>query len=239
MEIQKSEVIHPASEVEDIALTATMPSEMVQSQQELIRWCERKVVLCQQEVNELWDAAERARKMKWKHQPMANLHTAAVKRLLYYDKVRAALVEGYYIVPNFPIQMFAIRTNKRRPAKMFEWKNWGDKQQDAQQLPVGEGEYVNPFPLVERHTKSGETDSNSYSEATEWDEMEFPITMAKPQIMEVTSRAMALKIFDRIGVMPPTKKEDPVIIGQIFRKHGGIEKVVSFMLAWYLDTRMI
>lgn len=238
MEIQKSEIIHPASKMEDIALTATLPSEMVESQQQLIRWCEMKVAICQQEVNELWDAAERAKKMKWKFKPLLSLHAGAVKKLLYYDKVRAALVEGYYIVPNFPIQMFAVRTNRDKPVRMYEWKNWGDKQQDAQQLPVGDGVYQNPFPIVERHTKDGEND-NSWSYASEWDEMEFPITMAKPHIMDVTSRAMAQKIFDRIGVMPPTKKEDPVIIGQIFRKHGGVEKIVSFMIAWHLDTRMI
>jgi hypothetical protein len=57
--------------------------------------------------------------------------------------------------------------------------------------------------------------------------------------MQATSRAMALEIFDEIGVFPPTKKEDPVIIGRVNLNHKGMKRTVSFMIAWHLNTNQI
>lgn len=240
MEIQKVEVVHPASQIEDIALTATLPSEMVESQSQLIDWCSRKIVVCQDEVRELYDAYERAKKMKWKFEPLRNLWRNASKKLAYYEKVKVALVAGYYIVPNFDVQFFAIRTKKATPKDSWTVFNWNnDHKKEAQELPVGEGEYQNPFPVVYKKFVGEGNEKKKYSRAECWDEMEFPIMMAKPEIMDATSRAMALKVFDRIGVFPNYRKEDPVIIGQIFNKKGNTTKIVSFMIAWHLDTRMI
>lgn len=244
MEIQTVDVIHPASTVEDIALTATLPTEMVVSQIELIAWCEKKVSAIQYEVRELYDAYERAKKMKWKFEPLKNLWRAASKRLAYYEKVKAALAAGYYIVPNFDVQFFAIRTKKKTPKDQWTVFNWNatNHEKSAQELPIGEGEYQNPFPVV-YEKRIGEGDNQKkYSRAEYWDDLEFPIMMAKPEIIEATSRAMSLKVFDRIGVFPGYRKvrtDDPVIIGQIFRKVGYTTKIVSFMIAWHLDTRMI
>jgi hypothetical protein len=236
MEIQRS--LAPGPVTEDKELTALTPSEMVQSQNQLIAWCDNKVASCEAECRELLDAHDRAKKMKWKHKPLYELWRAAVRRKEYYHKVGVALKEGYYIVPNFPIQMFAIRTGKKTVTGSG-FGSWQEFRQDAQQLPEGQGEYRNPFPIVhERKEKNGDNERN-YQWAEEWDDLEFPITLGKPRIMEATSRAMALKIFDRIGVMPPTRNEDPVIIGQIFNKRGYHEKIVSFMIAWHLDTKMI
>lgn len=238
MEVIKSSV--GSSEVKDIALTAMLPSEMVDSQNQLVDWCGRKILVCRDEVRGLYDAYERAKKMKWKSEPLRNLWRNASKKLAYYEKVKAALEAGYYIVPNFDIQFFAIRTDKASPKDQWQLGNWqNDHKKKAQDLPMGEGEYQNPFPVVfEKHFGEGEN-RKRYTQAERWDEMEFPIFMAKPEIMDATSRAMALKVFDRIGVFPRYKKEDPVIIGQIFRKVGASERVVSFMIAWHLNTNMI
>ncbi len=150
-------------------------------------------------------------------------------------------MEGYYIVPNFPIQMFAIKTNRRRVHVRSNSVN-SDHQQQCVILSIGKGDYKNPFPLVERRYAKYNGDEkieSSMSQASDWDDIDFPITMAKPKIMEATTRAMALKIFDQIGVMPVTRNEDPVIIGQIIRKSGYMTKTVSFMIAWHLNTNMI
>lgn len=240
MELSQSNVVHPASLHEDMELTATHPDEMVASQQQLIAWATQKCAILKGEATELGEAVERAKKMKWKTQAMYNLHRSAVKRLEYYDKIKAALEAGFYIVPNFPIQMFAIRTKKGTPkyATTTNWRN-RDFKQDAQELPVNEGEYQNPFPIVyQKQIKDGVEDKTLYW-PKEWDDLEFPITMAKPTIMEATNRAMALRIFDQIGIMPAVKKEDPVIIGQIFRKQGYNVKTVSFMIAWHLNTNVL
>jgi len=205
----------------------------------LISWCDKKVLACQDEVRELWDARERAKKMKWKWEPLHNLWRNSSRRLAYYEKVKAALNAGFYIVPNFDIQMFAIRTKKKTPKDNWVIGSFADHKKEAQELPAGEGEYQNPFPVVyEKYIADG-NERKRYHRADHWDTMEFPIMMAKPAVMDACSRAMALKVFDRIGVFPNHRKEDPVIIGQIFTKRGYNERIVSFMIAWHLDTRVI
>jgi hypothetical protein len=238
MDIQK---LQPSTIVSDIELTAMQPVEMINAQQQLITWCDLKLSSLRHESDELKLSYEHARKMHWKHTTLQNQYNKSVKRIQYYEKMKAAMLQGYYIVPNFPIQMFAIKT-KGRLLAMDTNSYWGDKTQSEQELPIGEGEYKNPFPIVERkvgRSENGKEIEKPFSYASDWDEFEFPITMAKPKIMEATSYAMALKIFDRIGIMPAAKKEDPVIIGQIINKNGYRDKVVSFMIAWHLNTNVL
>lgn len=230
-------------EVKDLELTAVIPSEMVASQQQLIAWCEKKILSANVEAIELGEAVDHARKNKWKSGTLATQHSRALKRVEYYKKIKLALEAGYYIVPNFPIEMFAIRKQHNRKPRGWSNSKWADHTQKSAELAAGQGEYKNPFPLVVRESRQlqdGKWEQESYP--TEWDQFEFPINMAKPQIMSVTQTALTLKIFDRVGVMPSVrrKKEDPVIIGQIVHKtNGNTEKVVSFMIAWHLNTNVL
>lgn len=242
MEISSSSpLISPASELHDLELTATIPIEMVNAQQQIITWVDGKLRVLMHENNELKEAVEHAKKMKWKTQVLQNQFNRSIRKISFYKKMKSALLEGYYIVPNFPIQMFAIKTKKSRPSG-HSYSYWDQHVQYAQEIKEGEGEYKNPFPIVRSKNSvydSGKQISKPESWATDWDDFEFPITMAKPRIMEATSRAMALKIFDQIGIMPAAKKEDPVIIGQIFTKNGYNTKTVSFMIAWHLNTNVL
>jgi len=231
----------PTVQTKDIQLTATLPHEMVESQNQLINWTENKLKELQLEEIDLRLAYEHAKKCKWKWNTLYNQHQKSVKKIEYYEKLHSALLHDYYIVPNFPIQMFAIKTDRKFPSG-HKWQYWGDFEQDAKELPQNEGEYKNPFPVIKRNSeiyKDGKTVRNAASWADDWDKFEFPLMMAKPQIMEATSRAMALKVFDQIGIMPAAKKEDPVIIGQIIRKSGNTKKIISFMIAWHLNTNVL
>lgn len=240
----QQDVLAPAP-VRDIELTATLPSEMVASQQQLIAWCDNRIAFCRAESQELGEAVEHAKKNKWKSGTLQTQHNRSLRRVEYYEKIKGALEQGYYIVPNFPIQIFAIRKGHNRKPKGFNrasWRNASNHVQEEQELPSGEGVYRNPFPIVcqeEKQKQDGTKYYESYPE--EWDKFEFPINMAKPQIMSVTQTALAMKVFDRVGVMPSVrrKKEDPVIIGQIVHKNGPTEKVVSFMIAWHLNTNVL
>lgn len=233
-------------EVKDLELTAVIPSEMVASQQQLIAWCEKKIVFTRGEASELEEAVNHAKKSKWKSSALQTQHNRAVRRVEYYEKIKGALEAGFYIVPNFPIEIFAIRKGlHRKPTgKSTANSQWGlsSHRQEFQELPAGEGVYRNPFPLVITEERK-KTDGNTYFTRypAEWDQFEFPINMAKPQIMSVTQTALTMKLFDRVGVMPSVrkKKEDPVIIGQIVHKNGLSEKIVSFMIAWHLNTNVL
>ena len=80
--------------------------------------------------------------------------------------------------------------------------------------------------------------------------MEFPVTMAKPDVIEATSRAKALKIFDDLAILPgyaPSKgttppKGDPIIVGRIIdRARSGPYNThyLTFIIAWHINTRDI
>jgi hypothetical protein len=45
-------------------------------------------------------------------------------------------------------------------------------------------------------------------------------------------------VFDRIGVTPhrTVRKRDPMVIGEIVYKNGATERVMSFLITWWIDT---
>lgn len=73
--------------------------------------------------------------------------------------------------------------------------------------------------------------------------------VARPEIMTATAEAMALRLFDQIGICDQNAgqhrrrgKGDPLIIGQILMKaskYGDITKPVNFLIAWHLDLRTL
>lgn len=227
-------------DTENIQLTALVPDQMMEAQNQLISWCERKIASVQAEVNELLLAIDHARAFKWSLKVLKSQHQRAEKRLLFFQKFKGALDAGYYIVPNFPVQLFAIRTKKAEPATNYVNSYWDIKREKATGLPPGKGEYRNPFPLVVRaREKDIENKDSSHSYADGWDELEFPVTMLKPEIIEATNRAMALGIFDQMGILPATRNDDPIIVGQIIRRSGYRTKIVSFMIAWHFNTNIL
>lgn len=232
----------------DLQMTANTPAGMQESQSAMIVWCERKVASMKQEWSELYGAYEHAVKHKWKADTLKRHAAIAEKRVTFYEKILAALRAGYYIVPSFPITLFAIRTDKKDPKRMYavlRHERHQDFSQDAKILKPGEGEYKSPNPIVqtdwdERKDAAGNVVGQGYW-ASDWDDMEFPTNMSKPYIMEATSNAMALKIFDEIGVLPQDFKRnpDPIIAGRIIdpRPPGyGEQRKVTFLICWHLDT---
>jgi hypothetical protein len=222
--------------MENLQLTALIPQDMEPAQKQLIQWCEKKLTLLNNEVSDMEASISQLATMKCATKPLKYQLSKVHKRILFFDKMKKAIEAGYTIVPNFPIQIFAIRTTSKKPAQQHTNSYWGDKTQNPKELPVGEGEYKNPFPLVERERidiGNGKTESFSY--ATDWDDLEFPITMAKPEIIEATNKAMLLECFDLFGVMPATRNEDPIIIGQLVNG----SKRLSFMIAWHFDTKVL
>lgn len=213
----------------------------MESQKALIAWSDKKIASLKTEEEDIWLALEHASSQEWKTTTLKNQHRLAKKRKEYFEKIKAALLAGYYIIPNFPVTIFGVRTERDKPLKMMTTRQWGrNHEQGAMELPVGEGEYKNPFPVVfQREITAGDKKETEYY-AKEWDDFEFPITMAKVEIMQATTAAMELGIFDQIGIMPAKKKEDPVIIGQIVHRRGRFNtKITSFMIAWHLNTNVL
>lgn len=166
------------------------------------------------------------------------------KRKIFYGKIEAALLDGFVLVPNFPMNVFAVRTNAKPRGRPRD--GMGAQLQQPQMLPIGEGENRNPNPLLEyrtetRHRNYGEKEA--YEQVVSWptdwqEEIDFPLTIARPELMQRTATTLARKLFDEIGVAVDanwsTRGVDPILLGRIRNPREG-RPAVTFFLGWYFD----
>lgn len=237
-------------ENDNFELSASNPVEMVQCHAQAIEWCKRKLELVKGEAAELLSAFEHAKARKWKSDTLRRHAGLADKRVTFYEKMLAAFNAGYYIVPNFPATAFAIRRDNDPQRRMIGYSYQPPMTEPAQSLPQGDGEYVNPEPAVSAEYEYAPDEANPNHKvrdyyAEDWREMEFPANMARVHIMEAADRAMALKVFDEIGMLPSDKKRhaDPLLVGILVcptsSAHKSDWKRVTFLLAWHIDTRTL
>jgi len=234
---------------DSLHVAAFAPQQMQDANAALLQWCRRKIEQLQAEANELAAAAQHALQRKWKASTLRKHHQLALKRVDFYQKIEIALKHGYYIVPNFPVTLFAIRTKAKTPIKGDTSNRYDQHEQPAQLLPAGEGDYKNPFPAiwqtdVATPAEKAAGNKNLRYYAKEFDTMEFPVTMAKPMFMQAVDRAMTLKAFDAFGILPnPKRKADPIIVGRLYdpraRKWERSNRGVTFIIGWYLDTSVL
>jgi hypothetical protein len=226
---------------DDVTLYATNPSAMVEAQTGLIAWCEGKVQACAREREEgerLFNALHGA---KMSVAAAKKMIRGAMRRAVFYQKVKAALEAGYYIVPPFPVQTFAVRTSKSMPKQHYGHKHltWDEK---PESLPIGQGHYWNPVAKREYHsTEEHKQPSGSITRVdkywnTEFRDVGFPVALVKPEIITATGEALKRKIFDSLGMLPAYRKADPIVVGQIEHWKNG-RQPVTFFLAWWLDTQ--
>lgn len=224
----------------DVQLTATEPDEIASAQQALIAWTTQKISSLQLEHKELQDACDHATAQKWASGTLKRHASLASKRIEFYEKMKSALEHGYVIIPNFPVTVFAIRTEKKKPLKLMSSRRWDTHEQKTEGLDQGAGEYKNPFPTqYERSVPLPNNPDHTNFWAEDWRDLEFPVQMSKVKIMEATTHAMALRLFDDFGIMPERKKEDPIIVARLLdpRSTKLNRRFVTFMVAWHLNTR--
>jgi len=240
-----------------VAVNAT---EMANAKDGIKRWLEAKVLSIEAEVAQLQETYDAAIRHKWKSSGFKSQLQREKQKHLYYQKLLAAVHAGYTVIPNMDVNVFAIRVNRDDP----KWKYAKGKssysynsaapsvpEETEQRLPVGEGRYESPLVKFsedrfrEKETKDGKEIElykvEQYCDG--FDDIEFPLAIAHPMVMDATAAAMAYKIFDRIAVVPQTRRKgyrgDPIVVGQITRKEGYSTKTASFLIAWYLDPRTL
>lgn len=231
-----------------LVVIARNPAEMQVAQQKLCDWAAGQVEKAMVEFKEMEDSLAQAKKCKWRTTGFVTNLRYARERLKYYTKVKAALDAGYVIVPNFDLDIFAIRTTKIKPKQETTYGRWGkpiprDFENESDRPALGDGEYRDPWPEL-THTvktieaKDGSTHKENHADSKDWRDVDFPYKMAKPQILTDTSRAMAHHVFDKIGVTPHrnVRNQDPMIVGQITCKgRPGQDKDISFLITWWVD----
>lgn len=233
-------------EAMDFTVIATSPADMEAGQRSLILWAARKIQLVKKEVDEARAELNEAIDHKWKSSGWRTQLAKLERRIEFYRKIKMALEAGYYIVPPFPIDIFAIRTKRVSPRRM-DSRNSDNHNQMAQILPPGEGRYVDPRPerssyMTTEKQNDGTMKPVRYWYADSYQEPDFPFKLAKAEIRQATAAALKSGIFDELGVLPRTRNPDPFVCGRILfpdtpRYRFSEPKAVTFFVAWWLDTR--
>lgn len=236
----------------DAVLVAHTPAEMRVANEYLVAWCDRKIDALSKEAADLTENIAIAAKRKWATTPLERARNRVAKQVTFYEKIRAAVQAGYCILPDFPIDVFAIRTSRQAPRENLTRGHGSGSQPNVQETnapDIGEGVYVSPTARTKSRTLPNPAATSQTPEwqkkiterwAAAFQDADFPFKLAKPRILEATDRAMALNVFDELGVLPARPQADPMVIGRIVCRDGSARwqrKTLSFLVTWFLDTR--
>ena len=243
----------------NLVLVARDAGEMARSQQSLSGWFRAKEQLVAREVRDLEMCVEEGERSKMNVAPLKKLLKQAEGRRQFYERCAIANENGFCVVPNMPGEIFAIRTERKRPIGHDTRRDWipAAPPQGPTRSPAGEGEYVSPIPSEDVRSRDAKDAAGNpvtvfTTWADDWQEVEFPISVAKPEIMSETARAMALKVFDELVIVQGTEAEqstarrrnitrrgDPIVLGVCHLREKSRLHQVSFLIGWYLDTRTL
>lgn len=232
---------------DSLVVIASTPGQMANAQVQLAAWFEAKIELCRAELIEIEENLALAKSRKWQTKGWMTRVVKAKQAVEYYEKGKAAIEAGYCIVPDFPVDVIAIRTTLARPRSNTA-ESYHDQPRTRDQATnspaLGTGKYVSPqaterIDSYDRTKSDGKTEKRYFANAVDFLPPDFPYKMVKPKILEETNRAMALRIFDEIAVVSkPRRAPDPIVVGRITRKINTYhQKTLSFMVAWWLDVR--
>ena len=234
-------------------LVATRPEDVATAQRSLAEFFSAKLEQAKREWDDCqasYDAASAA-DSNLNLAPFSRQVSRSKKRFQFYEKCLLAVQAGYVIVPSFPgMDRFMIRTKKKKPLKAESNSRWNDFPQLPQVLPVGDGENKDSLPEVYQRTylpgQLGENEKEvvRFFPESFRDQVEYPMSVAHPTVISELDKAAKMKIFDDFGVSPSRRaKGDPIVVGRIYRPNQkpdfGGGNSISFLVAWYLDTRTI
>lgn len=241
------------------SFVALTPGEMPTVQAEIAAWCQVKLIALGRDLADARQNIVQAKRRKWKSSGWDGIIRKTVKRMLYYAKIKAAVRAGFVIVPNFPVELIAVKVDNERPrhavatypssintAEPDMWLGPGQGRYVNETLPHEDIGYQQQLPGKDPVWKPlARVGAPGYDE-----EIDFPVTLVKPVVLKATQRAMCLKIFDTIGLVNQDgrttsraqAKSDPIVVGQIIdgstSKRSG-QRRMTFFIAWWLDTRML
>jgi hypothetical protein len=234
-----------------LELVATDPDQMRAAQQQLVAWYRGKLQTVRGELTDADNNYSTARINGFKADSFRRALNKAKLRVEFYEKCLKAVEAGYVIVPDFPIDVFAVRTMEDKPESFREITAWrrsaGHWRVTSESPPAGEGKYVGSVTVDKvrkvdvKHEKTGELEKKFEAEAVAFAEVDFPIALAQPTMLNATHAAMAMKVFDEIGCLPARRAADPIITGRIYFPGGkpNDRRAVAFMIAWWIDTRQL
>lgn len=245
MEIDSVQDLVPSEPI-DSTIVALTPAEMPAAQQSLIEWADRTVTQLEGEIKELEEHRQIAQANGWKLKAVVAQLSRAKRRIAYYQKIAAAVRAGYLILPNMPVDVFAVRVHRESPPTQ-EGDRWAQFRAEPELLPPSEGRYVGSTltrvdaSYTERIPGKEDKQIARFL-SDEYTDVDFPVKAVKPIVLEATARAMGLKLFDQFGIVRDNgvrrqwpRRGDPIVVGQLIDPRGN-GKGVTFFVAWWLDT---
>lgn len=227
--------------VQDLQLVALTAGELQPTQQALGAWCEAKCKSLDVELADLHEHMLIASSNGWKLRGLQAAISRTEKRVTYYNKMKQAVEAGFLIVPNFPVTVLAVRVARTKP-RQVEAPYQGSHVFNAvpELLPAGEGRYVDDrlFTVDYSHDLTDEKGQKKHVNqyfSSDYDAPDFPFSAVKPAVLDAAQRAMALRIFDRIGMVENNSGTDPIIVGQLLDPRGN-DRRATFFIAWWLNT---
>lgn len=221
------------------AIIALDPRQMAEAQTTTVAWIDRKIGDCHREQDDaqaLFDSLNRAR---LDVRPATRAQDACARRLRFYEKVKMALEAGYYIVPPFVLQAFAIRVDRKANPDVST-RQWVSDETPPRVLPAGAGRFVNPQPprvweatRKERIDATDQTRDIDLYRNGDWGDVALPVRALKPEIIDAVGKALEEKVFDVLGIAPAYRSSDPIICGRILHPDG--KRALTFFVAWWLD----
>lgn len=225
-------------------VVALAPEDLPGAQASVGDWCRLKIVELGRELREQRENLRQAKAMKWKHSGWLNAAAKTKKRMIYYAKLKAALAAGYLIVPNFDVDVIAVRVKSRDPNEKIDITRT-----KPELLPQQQGRYVDDVLVGHNEERTYKDSQGKDRTVTDFhpthygETLDFPASLVKPVVLAATQRAMALRIFDRVGIVRKSRRSDPIVVGQIINPsthHYSLRDnptCVTFFIAWWLDTR--
>lgn len=227
-------------------VVAYSPNELVAAQSTVRGWCAENIRRLLAERKEAETNLAQAKQSKWRTGPFSTLVSRCSKRIEFYKKIGKAIKLGYMIVPNFDMDLFAVRTGRVVPrSREQSYRNRFIENGDT--LPEGEGRYVGEKPVEENYPTTETNNAGKpyqqsrYYPVAFMETIAFPISFVKPQIVAETSKAMGHKLFDQIGIVRGgfiQRRDDPIVAARII-DGSDKKKAVTFFIAWWLDKDMI
>lgn len=219
----EGEIVHDEAppRLPETHIVATDPVEMKAAQDDVRAWAEQKLAVIERDITEANAALNEARKNGWATSALTSARNRAVDDETFYNKILAAVESGYTIIPDFPIQVFAVRQHEQDRPRSITYQGSVSASDTglAQPIesdcpPAGAGEYRNPQPWISstaRENKSpgaqerGEPRyyTSVYRSGGPIGPIIVPPNVARSTIMKSIAGVMKEKVFDQVGVCHP------------------------------------
>lgn len=218
--IIEGEIVHDTPSIPETHLVATSPAQMQAAQGDLRAYLEEKLATIEREIIEANAALNEARRNSWSTTALTSARNRLVDDETYYNKVLAAVEAGHTIIPDFPVEVFAIRRaeDPRQQTQTYTGIHNATSTGMGQPVPpdyapAGAGSYRNPQPATwdttreNTHATPENKQPRYYTTVTRYGHpvgpITFPLMTARSPIMRATAAAMKDKVFDQIGVCHP------------------------------------